>query len=248
RTTSKGGFIEALYYKVAGSSEPSSYTFSVSAATNLTAGIDDFSGVNTTSPVDTWASANSNGTSATCSLTTAAANEAVICAPAALANVSITPPTGMTERWELGGTGVTGEAADYLQASAGATGTKSATLSASSAWIAIVVALQVGSGTLGASVTSNPTFGLTLNGLDQTPTYALPVEVTDTRTTSLGWNLTITSTQFTAGSATLPTSASTITGVSSACNTGSTCTTPTNSVTFPVSVPAGFGPPTAVKF
>src|SRR5947209_5701142 len=27
RTTSKGGFIEALYYKVAGSSEPSSYTF-----------------------------------------------------------------------------------------------------------------------------------------------------------------------------------------------------------------------------
>ena len=249
KSTNKVGYIEALYDKVAGASEPSSYSFSVSAATNLTAGIDDFSGVSTTTPVDASVSANGTSTTANCnSVNTTAANEAVICAPSALSNVAVTPPAGLTERWELGGTGVTGEASDFIQASAGATGTKAATLSASHAWITTTVALNVGTGTLGATASGSPTFGLTLTGLDQTPTYTLPIEVTDTRTTSLGWNLTITSTQFTTGSATLPTTASTITGVSSACNTGSTCTTPTNSVTFPVSVPAGAGPPTAVKF
>src|SRR5438270_4752279 len=156
RSTNKGGFIESLYWKAAGSSEPSSYTFSVSAATNLTAGIDDFSGVSTTTPVDTSVSTNSTSTTANCNaVTTSAANEAVICAPSALANVSVTAPTGLTERWELGGTGVTGEASDYIQATAGSTGIKAATLSASHPWITTTVALKVGTGTLGATASSS---------------------------------------------------------------------------------------------
>jgi len=46
----------------------------------------------------------------------------------------------------------------------------------------------------------------------------------------------------------LPSGASTVTAVASACANGGLCTNPTNSVTYPVAVPAGAGPPTAVKF
>ncbi|MBA3865319.1 MAG: WxL domain-containing protein [Solirubrobacterales bacterium] len=80
---------------------------------------------------------------------------------------------------------------------------------------------------------------------------AIPLTVNDTRTGAsggLGWNLTVTSTQFLSGTHTLPTTASTITAVASACANGGICTVPTNSVSFPVSVPAGAGPPSAVKF
>jgi len=66
-----------------------------------------------------------------------------------------------------------------------------------------------------------------------------------------GWNLTITSTQFSTGGGTpktLSTTASTITGVTAVCVAGSTCADPTNGITYPVTVPAGATAPTAVKF
>jgi hypothetical protein len=79
----------------------------------------------------------------------------------------------------------------------------------------------------------------------------VPLTLADTRTSAsagLGWNTTITSTQFTAGAKTLPATASTIAAVSSACANGGLCTNPTNAITYPVAVPAGAGPPTAVKY
>ncbi len=85
---------------------------------------------------------------------------------------------------------------------------------------------------------------------DSTPTYTLPLTAVDTTGTGAGWNLTVTSTQFTTGGATphtLPATASTMTGVTSVCASG-TCTNPTNAVTYPVNVPAAPAAPTAVKF
>jgi hypothetical protein len=73
---------------------------------------------------------------------------------------------------------------------------------------------------------------------------------TDTRGTGAGWNETITSTQFTTGGGTpntLATNASSLTGVTSVCVSG-TCTNPTNAITYPVAVPAAATAPTAVKF
>ena len=67
--------------------------------------------------------------------------------------------------------------------------------------------------------------------------------------TGSGWNLTITSTTFSTGGGspkTLSTTASQVTGVTSACAQG-TCTDPTNSITYPLTVPAGASAPTAVK-
>jgi hypothetical protein len=106
--------------------------------------------------------------------------------------------------------------------------------------------------TLSAAGNGTPSFSLTLNGDDQTATYTLPVQVVDARGLSAGggWNLTVTSTQFSDGAGhSLPADASRITGVSSTCATGSTCALPTNSVSNTnLALPAGAGPPAAVKY
>jgi hypothetical protein len=104
--------------------------------------------------------------------------------------------------------------------------------------------------TLSLSTSAAPTFSANLDGGDSTPTYTVPLTIQDTRGTGAGWNATITSTQFTTGGATpdtLATNASSLTGVTSACASG-TCTNPTNAIIYPVAVPAGSTPPTAVKF
>src|SRR5262249_9726663 len=81
--------------------------------------------------------------------------------------------------------------------------------------------------TLSAAANGTPSFNLTLNGTDQTATYTLPVSVIDARglSTGGGWNLTVTSTQFSDGAGhAFPASASTITAVTSGCGANSTCT------------------------
>jgi len=91
----------------------------------------------------------------------------------------------------------------------------------------------------------------TLAGVDQAVTYTIPITLTDLTGTGAGWNLTITSTQFTTGGGTpltLATSASHITGVTSAHVGTDSYTDPTNSITYaPLLVPAGATAPTAVK-
>ncbi|HEY1715481.1 MAG TPA: WxL domain-containing protein [Solirubrobacteraceae bacterium] len=107
----------------------------------------------------------------------------------------------------------------------------------------------VAGGALSVATSASPAFSANLAGGDSTPTYTLPLTATDTTGTGAGWNLAITSTQFTTGGATphtLAANASAITGVTSTCATG-TCTNPTNAVAYPVVVPAAATPPTAVK-
>ncbi len=115
-----------------------------------------------------------------------------------------------------------------------------------------VSARVVAGSTLSVAANGTPSFALTLNGNDQTSSYTLPVAAVDARglTTGGGWNLTVTSTQFNAGSGhVFPTTASTITGVSAGCGTGSTCTLPTNSVSnSSLALPSGSVAPTAVKY
>lgn len=107
-------------------------------------------------------------------------------------------------------------------------------------------------GSLSEVASGTPGFSVTLNGTDQTATSsAMTLDANDPTGTGAGWNLTITSTQFSTGGATpktLATTATTITGVASACKQG-TCTLPTNAITYSaLTVPAGATAPTAVKF
>jgi hypothetical protein len=125
-------------------------------------------------------------------------------------------------------------------------------LAATSARAVGITGTVTGGAALSLSSPTSPSFGLTLNGTDQSPTYTLPVTAVDPRGTGTGWNLTITSTQFKDASApthTFPTTASTITSVTNGCTTGSTCTAATNSISYAAfTVPAAAVAPAPVKF
>jgi hypothetical protein len=91
-------------------------------------------------------------------------------------------------------------------------------------------------------------FSATLGGADQTVTSNQGIDVSDATGSGTGWNLTATSTTFTTGTHSLSTSATTVSSAPSvACDAGTTCTTATNSVTYPYSLPAATTAPTATK-
>jgi hypothetical protein len=253
-TTQGTAIREVTCYKVVGSSEPSSYSWSLGTSRTASGGIIDYSGVNQTVPIDATASGSgASGNAAVPSLTTSATGDEVVTPVSFATSTTVTPDPSTTGRYEKSSNSTTNEAADFVQASAGATATKTASpASSKSAWIAQTIALRdAAQATLSISTSAAPTFSANLDSGDQSPTYTAALTVNDTRTgesAGLGWNLTLTSTQFTSGTHTLATGASTLTGVASACANGGLCASPTNSITYPVTVPAGTSPPAAVKF
>lgn len=97
---------------------------------------------------------------------------------------------------------------------------------------------------------ASPSFGLTLDGTDQTGVSTLVVRVTQTDAGAngkTGWNLTIDSTPLkSAGGAQLAPDATSLVSSGYTCAVGP-CTNPTNTVAPPVPIPAGSPPPAAVK-
>lgn len=250
----QGSTIQLTSYKVVGTSEPSSYSWSLGSKRAASGGIAAYSGVNQTVPVDATATATgASGNASAPSATTSASGDLVLSVASFGAVATVTPDASTVERFEVASGSNTSELADFTQASAGATSAKTITPSVSSGvWLAETIALRdTSQATLSVSTSAAPSFTANLNGGDQAQTFTVPLTLNDTRTgasAGLGWNTTITSTQFTTGSKTLPTTASTITAVTSSCANGGLCTNPTNSTSYPVAVPAGSTPPTAVKF
>ncbi len=94
-------------------------------------------------------------------------------------------------------------------------------------------------------ISNDPTVTATLNGHDQTLSYTLAFTLDNNTTT--GWNVTISSTQFTnSGSPTrtLPADASSVTDVPTAVCLGTCTADPTNpgTIHYPVPIPAGASP------
>lgn len=143
-------------------------------------------------------------------------------------------------------------AADYdigLASGAKATDTESYVPNLSSeAAIATFKAATCNAGSLGLTAAASTSFpAVTLNGADQNVTTTLAVKPDDESAGHAGWNITETSTTFNDGAGhTLPTTATVTTGSSTA-TTGGNCVMPTNSITYPVTLPAGSTAPTAVK-
>ena len=101
------------------------------------------------------------------------------------------------------------------------------------------------SGTAGVSLNlpSNPSISDTLDGTDQTVSYAPVLGVVDARGSGAGWNLQISATTFSdgAGHTLAP---GTVTAAAQACHSGSSCTAATNSgITLPLTITG-----TAAKF
>ncbi len=127
-TASSSAIIMASYDRVATSSEPSSYKWTLSATQPATGGISDYIGVNTTSPVDA-SSSKVNGNTATASFTqisTTVANDMLLAFVGVSGNTTVTPPAGFVESYDRDDTSVsTGKTAEVSQAVKSTTGTTS---------------------------------------------------------------------------------------------------------------------------
>ena len=133
--TNNGNFIrQATYYRVASGSEPASYTWTWTGSQPAAGGMSAYYGVKGTSPLDVvgTATTSNNTTSITApGLTTTTDDALVLAFFASNSNSTYSTAAGMTERHEAATTGMSLATDDMSQATAGATGNKTSTATAS---------------------------------------------------------------------------------------------------------------------
>jgi hypothetical protein len=143
--------MQAVFVRVAGASEPSSYTWSIPDFRRIAGGISSYSGVDTAHPIDAHngATDSAGSTSITAPSITTTTDGAMLLHLAAInAEGTISPPAGSTERWENSAFRVDStrdalaEVSDVVQASAGVTGSRTAVASQSGRNVAVLLALR----------------------------------------------------------------------------------------------------------
>lgn len=141
-----------MWYRVADGNEGTSFQFSYSQNSSARrAGILRYSGVDNTTPIDVAANTNSGSSAAPRGLSvTTVTNDARLLMGLAFAQGNQSAaPTGMTEQFELDRVAFN----DATQATAGASGDKDSTLSASNFWVTILTALRpAGAGAAGSLI------------------------------------------------------------------------------------------------
>lgn len=245
-----------LYYKVAGSSEPSSYNFGsmIGVGATMVGTIVAFSGVDNADPFADSAKATGSGTTVAVPAVHAVRNGSMVMTnvtSGAGASSLFSGLTGLADACDQTGGGVS-VANAFAAIAAGITASATDTLSSNTSWVAQSLMLQPASACIGGALTlsapSSVSFPSTaLDGTDKSITTTGTVGISDLTDTAVGWNLSATSTRFTNGSSTLANGATTITGL--AINAGGTnCGLPTTSATtFPITLPAGATAPAAAK-
>ncbi len=126
RQDSGSSISTATYWKLAGSSEPSSYTWSFSTSGEASGGIASYIGVNKTSPIDASNAQYNSGTSTVSNsgVTTTVPNDMLVFAVGITVPTTVNVPTGFTQEWSTTSTSsTTSEMSDKLFTSSGSTGT-----------------------------------------------------------------------------------------------------------------------------
>jgi len=248
---------EILYY-AGNPGGITSVTFTNTGGSSTAGQLSEWSGV-AASPLDrtgsTTALAATSVAPATSQATTVAGELAVTSTAEYLvlaSTATYTPGTGWTN---LGSSGATSSSyhytADYrtgVPIGVVSETITSSAIGALSAAVATFKPLTCTGGTLGLTPPSTVAFpAVTLNGTNQTATTSADLAASDMSGSAAGWNVQATSTTFTNGAGrTLPTSATTVTGGAATAVSGN-CDLPTNSIPYPVTLPAGTTAPTAVK-
>jgi hypothetical protein len=132
-----------IYSKVA-FNEGANYAWSDLQQTNMVGGISAYVGVDTTTPIDVDAGqlTPANITQSTPSITTTGPNEMLVTSFTMNTQTAYTPPAGETQRYQLAGQQSTVEGNDELQAAAGATGARTATVTNADVGAAHILALR----------------------------------------------------------------------------------------------------------
>jgi hypothetical protein len=138
---------QAVYWHLVGSSEPADYTWTWSPAQGASGGIAAYGGVNTTTPIDASSGQTGSGTAITApTVTTTVAGTMLVGFFGTSAPATATPPSGMSERFDVFSSAGTyraaSEGADQTLSAAGASGSRTATASLSAANIGQLVALK----------------------------------------------------------------------------------------------------------
>jgi hypothetical protein len=192
-----------VHYRVATAADVAgaSYTWTLGSTRKATGSITSYVGVDTSTIGVPSANTGTSTTLTFNSVTTAVANSRVILAGSAFNGtgaITLTPPAATTTRLNFAtsssGSQVRSYIGDFLQAAAGATGNKTATVSASSAWGAVMFAVRPAAGTLAFEVAPDAVAlpSVTLNGQAQTTTAQMnSFAVDDTTGAGSGWNVTV---------------------------------------------------------
>lgn len=135
------------FYKVAGSSEPASYTWTLGTATDATGGIASYDNVDTSAPIEASAASDNTPASTTAtapSISGTANNLLVILYGMNGITGDFSTPTGMTERFDTGAALVSVSAAlsDVILSGSGATGARTSTISYSSESMGQAISLK----------------------------------------------------------------------------------------------------------
>jgi hypothetical protein len=193
-----------VHYRVATAADVAgaSYTWNLGSTRKAAGRMTSYVGVNTSTIGTPATTGNSTGTSITFnSVTTPAANSMVLLGAVALngsGTETLTPPAGTTTRFNLATSGTGSQlrayTGEFVQASAGATGNKTASISPSNAWATAMFWLRPATGALAFDVA--PDTGtmpsVTLNGQAQTTTAQMSdFTVDDTTGSGSGWNVTV---------------------------------------------------------
>jgi hypothetical protein len=141
---------KSTYVRVAGASEPSSWTWTLNSAQAASGAVLAYTGVNTTTPIDASAGHTStdwdNDVQTAPSVTTSTANAVVLSLFGTSNASSATAGSGLTERADAASTAgtyfVDSEVADRVAATAGATPTTTATSNVNGNSLAQTVALR----------------------------------------------------------------------------------------------------------
>jgi len=237
----------------------SSVTFTDTSGTSTAGQLSEWRGVLAGSPVDKTGTKTATllATSVTPSAgSVTTAGELAVTSTAQYmllpSTATYTPGTGWTN---LGNSGATSSSyqytADYRTGVPTGSLSEKITSSEAGSLSAVIATFKPVTCTGGTRmVTAPPSVAFpaaTLNGLDQTLTASAAVTPSDMSGSAAGWNVTATSTTFTNGAGkTLPATATTVTGAAPASAPG-TCDLPTNSITYPVTLPAAATAPAAVK-
>lgn len=171
--------IAGVFRRLAGASEPSSYTFSnASGDTSQQAvgAVMAYRGVDPANPVDAHSGAtgtsNDSDLVVSPSVTTTRPGARLVTLVGTFGTIQgpATPPSGMTERYEAtednesGDVEVLGQASDQVLGSAGATGTRTTTVLAYDTWVAQAVALRPYTGESYANLTWTPSTSPAVDG------------------------------------------------------------------------------------
>lgn len=129
----------AFFWRLVGASDPSTYTFTSALATFMDSVQGAYSGTGLFVSGNAVSKATTATTFTTSAITTQFANALIVTAFVTQLNaVTWTPPSGMTERQDVNGL----ELNDVIQVSAGSTGTKAATASASTDAAYLICAIE----------------------------------------------------------------------------------------------------------